>query len=400
MAEAAERDGWDRDRWTDWLDEARRVQLRRAATLPGYTGASGGEDLASWPVLDKARLREDPEAFVDPGADDLYEEHTSGTTGTPLRLWWDRRAVRGWYGLVEARARGWHGVSRHDRWALLGGQLVVPAHRRRPPYGVWNAALHQLYLSAWHLSPDTAGDYAAHLRKVGPTHLLGYPSALATLARLCPRRRPRAAHAPGRADQRRAAARPPTGGRSPRRSAARSATPTAWPSWSPAPPSASRARSTSGRRSVRSSASTATSWPPACSTGPCRWSATGSATGWPARCAGRRARAAAACPRSPGSRAVTTTSSSPLTVVASAASTPSSRPTSRSSRRRSCRRRRTGSGCGSCPPDPSPTTTVSVLVRRVRDHVGEMDVVIDELDRIERDAAGKFRAVVSEVDRD
>ena len=184
VAEARERDGWDQDRWVSWLDERRRAQLAHAATLAGYAGASGGDELASWPVLAKERVRADPRSFVDPDADDLYEEHTSGTTGTPLLLWWDRPAVRGWYALVEARARGWHGVSRADRWALVGGQLVVPAQRRRPPYGVWNAALHQLYLSAWHLAPDTAGDYATQLRATEPTHVLGYPSALATLARL------------------------------------------------------------------------------------------------------------------------------------------------------------------------------------------------------------------------
>jgi phenylacetate-CoA ligase len=186
VAEAQEREGWDRDRWEAWLEDRRRPALRLAAGLPGYADRAGPEDdLTEWPVLAKDRVREQPRAFVDPAADDLYEEHTSGTTGTPLTLWWDRAAVRGWYALVEARSRGWHGVSRADRWALLGGQLVVPAARTRPPYGVWNAALHQRYLSAWHLSPSTAGDYAAQLRRTRPTHLLGYPSALSTLARLC-----------------------------------------------------------------------------------------------------------------------------------------------------------------------------------------------------------------------
>jgi phenylacetate-CoA ligase len=184
VAEARAREGWDRDRWADWLAHRRREVLATAATRAGYTSAQGSiDDLGSWPVLDKARVRLDPTAFVAPGATDLYEEHTSGTTGTPLTLWWDREAVRCWYALFEARARGWHGVSRDDRWALLGGQLVVPARRRRPPYWVWNAALHQLYLSTWHLAPATAGAYAAELGRRSPTHLLGYPSALASLAR-------------------------------------------------------------------------------------------------------------------------------------------------------------------------------------------------------------------------
>jgi phenylacetate-CoA ligase len=167
VAEAADREGWDRDRWEAWLAER----------LPA--------DLADRPILEKAQVRADPRSFVVADGD-LYEEHTSGTTGTPLTVWWDRAAVRGWYALVEARARGWHGVARHDTWALLGGQLVVAGDRTRPPFWVWNAALRQLYLSAWHLSPSTAAAYADELRRRAPTHLLGYPSALATLAQLAP----------------------------------------------------------------------------------------------------------------------------------------------------------------------------------------------------------------------
>jgi len=181
---AAGRDRWDRDRWDQWLRHRRAEVLAAASARPAYAGRTGGVAIDSWPVLAKERLRADPEAFLTGGTDGLYEEHTSGTTGTPLRLWWDRRAVREWYALVEARARGWHGVSRRDRWALLGGQLVVPGDRDRPPYWVHNRALHQLYVSAWHLGPDTVGDVAAALRRHRPTHVLGYPSALAVLARL------------------------------------------------------------------------------------------------------------------------------------------------------------------------------------------------------------------------
>ena len=37
------------------------------------------------------------------------------------------------------------------------------------------------------------------------------------------------------------------------------------------------------------------------------------------------------------------------------------------------------------------------LVARVRDHVGEMTIDLEEVEAIERDAAGKFRAVISSV---
>jgi phenylacetate-CoA ligase len=90
--------------------------------------------------------------------------------------------VRAWYALFEARCRHWYGVSRHDRWGMLGGQLVAPASQRRPPFWVWNAGLNQLYLSSYHLAPDLIPHYLDALRSYRVTYLLGYTSALYALA--------------------------------------------------------------------------------------------------------------------------------------------------------------------------------------------------------------------------
>jgi phenylacetate-CoA ligase len=143
------------------------------------------DELANWPVLDKETVRSTPRAFVSDDASKLlFEDHTSGTTGTPLRVWLPRRSVQEWYAIYESRARLWYGVSRRDRWAILGGQLVVPSGATTPPYWVWNAGMRQLYLSTYHLGPRTVADYADALRQHRVTYVLGYPSALADLARL------------------------------------------------------------------------------------------------------------------------------------------------------------------------------------------------------------------------
>jgi phenylacetate-CoA ligase len=76
----------------------------------------------------------------------------------------------------------WYGVSRHDRWAILGGQLVTPVAQRRPPFWVWNAALHQLYMSTYHLAPEHLPAYIDALRQHRITYLWGYPSSLYELA--------------------------------------------------------------------------------------------------------------------------------------------------------------------------------------------------------------------------
>ena len=130
-------------------------------------------------------MRQQPEAFV---ADDcnrrqMFREHTSGTTGKPLNLWWSRETLQTWYALAEARWRSWYGVSRQDRWAMLGGQLVTPVAAKAPPFWVWNAPLRQLYMSSYHLAPEMIPAYLEALVSYRIHFLFGYTSSIYTLAR-------------------------------------------------------------------------------------------------------------------------------------------------------------------------------------------------------------------------
>lgn len=196
VAAAIARESWTAAQWTAWREARLGHLLHRAATrVPYYRELwrerrrrgdhRTWERLEHWPVLDKRLVREAPLRFL---ADDrrpsqMFHEHTSGTSGTALDLWWSRRTVREWYALFEARCRLWSGVSRHDRWAMLGGQLVVPAAQARPPYWVWNGALNQLYMSAYHLSPSAMPAYIEALAEHQVSYLWGYSSALYELAR-------------------------------------------------------------------------------------------------------------------------------------------------------------------------------------------------------------------------
>ncbi len=201
VEEALERERWSAERWRNWQQERLAYVLHRAATrVPYYRrmweerrrrgDRSSWELLENWPILEKEEVRRQPEAFLAEDCDPrrMYEEHTSGTTGTPLRLWWSRQTVRAWYALFEARWRRWYGVSRRDRWAILGGQLVTPVSQRRPPFWVWNAALNQLYLSSYHLAPDLIPYYLEALEQYRVRYLYGYSSSLNALAQEALRR--------------------------------------------------------------------------------------------------------------------------------------------------------------------------------------------------------------------
>jgi phenylacetate-CoA ligase len=195
VEEALARESWSPEKWKTWQEERLAQVLHRAATrVPYYRqqwaqrqrqgDQASWEHLENWPLLEKEPVRRNPRAFI---ADDcdvrkMFHTQTSGTTATPLQLWCSRRTLRAWYALFEARWRRWYGVSRHDRWAMLGGQLVTRVRQQRPPFWVWNSALRQLYLSSYHLAPDLVADYLDALVRYRVVYLWGYTSALFALA--------------------------------------------------------------------------------------------------------------------------------------------------------------------------------------------------------------------------
>lgn len=192
--EARSREDWTAARWKEWQDNCVAEVLHRAATrVPYYRDQwdarrrrgdrASWQYIENWPILEKESLRQSPRAFVadDCNVERMFHDRTSGTSGKSLELWLRRKTVRTWYALFEARVRRWHGTSRHERWAILGGQLVVPSAQSTPPFWVWNAALHQLYLSTYHIAPRNAAAYVDALRQHRIVHLVGYPSSLAAL---------------------------------------------------------------------------------------------------------------------------------------------------------------------------------------------------------------------------
>jgi phenylacetate-CoA ligase len=197
VSAALERDRWSSAQWLTREGEVLPRLLRHAAAnVPYYREQwsarrragdhASVEYLENWPILEKSVLRALPPSalLADSGVTrPILRDTTSGTTGTPLTILADRAAVREWYALHEARTRLWHGVSRHDRWAILGGQLVAAQTARKPPFWVWNAGLRQLYMSSYHLAPAWIGAYLDALWRYRVRYILGYTSALVSLAR-------------------------------------------------------------------------------------------------------------------------------------------------------------------------------------------------------------------------
>ena len=116
-----------------------------------------------------------------PGRD--YSFYTSGSTGTPIASIWTRPEIRASLAIREARSARWAGVSFSRPRATFSGRMVEPDPLSRGPFYRFNLAENQVYLSPFHLRPDTAGQYVHALEKHKVEWLTGYAVSYYLLGR-------------------------------------------------------------------------------------------------------------------------------------------------------------------------------------------------------------------------
>jgi phenylacetate-CoA ligase len=180
---------WDAGRSRALVERRARRILDLARTLPGYAGAApspnGGsalEELSRWPALGKDRVRSRPEQFLTrtPGGTDIFAV-TSGTTGTPVKVW---RTLESYREVVCSRdlVERWFLTERRLRRAAFTYRMIVPAPARR----VWRMNLPELHvvLSSYHISAENLPSYERVLTRWRPQILDGAASELVELAAL------------------------------------------------------------------------------------------------------------------------------------------------------------------------------------------------------------------------
>jgi phenylacetate-CoA ligase len=163
---------------TEQQDAVRRLLRRAVAHVPAYRGRSP-ENLAEWPVLEKATVAASPGKFLSDEFDArrLMELRTSGTTGTPLTV---RFPVETHQTEMAFRWRhkAWGGTPFLSRSAYVSGHPVVPPNQQRPPFWRWDRFEKRLLCSSYHLTADNLPAYRAALQRYRPDFIHGYPSSL------------------------------------------------------------------------------------------------------------------------------------------------------------------------------------------------------------------------------
>ena len=186
-----ERESWNKKNWQEWIDSKLNETLYNAREyVPFYQKywsecEKSYEELKNWPIITKQKINEFPDLFIDARfkKSQLYHDHTSGTTGTPLDIYLDYDSVKEQYALFEARVKQKYNIELDEPWAIIGAQRVTDVNRKTPPFWVYNYASCQLYLSSLHIAKWSVTDYVNALVKYQPKYLVGYTNSIFELAR-------------------------------------------------------------------------------------------------------------------------------------------------------------------------------------------------------------------------
>lgn len=108
--------------------------------------------------------------------------HTSGTTGSPLSLWYDRRTCV-YTTAVDWQQKLWAGMRPGDWIGMVLGRVIVPVDRSAAPFWRANHVQRQVWFSSFHLTDENIPQYLAEIRRRRLRFLEGYPSTLFILAR-------------------------------------------------------------------------------------------------------------------------------------------------------------------------------------------------------------------------
>jgi phenylacetate-CoA ligase len=142
------------------------------------------DDLKKIPILTKDDIRNHFSELISTNVDrrSLTLGHTSGTTGTPLEFYWDKKVIC-MTNAILWRQRDWGGIKFGDPYVLMTGNVIVPLSREKPPFWRHNIIQNQLLVSSFHLNEENMGAIARKLNQFRPFFLEAYPSTAYILGR-------------------------------------------------------------------------------------------------------------------------------------------------------------------------------------------------------------------------
>lgn len=181
---------FDSQKWNDLVNtELIKIVVFAFENVPYYTQLflNAGWTLERLKTISKNNLNQLPflekDALRKFGQTDLmaknYDKNgsyysSSGSTGTPTKIYISKKMHQRWSAAFEVRIRNWAGVNNKTPRGMIGGRRVLPSASDGPPYYRYNIVEKQVYYSAYHISPSTIYDYVDGMKKYGVEYMNGY----------------------------------------------------------------------------------------------------------------------------------------------------------------------------------------------------------------------------------
>ena len=164
----------------------RSLYYRQVFTEAGVRpGLAPFEALPQMPLLSKETLRTRAKDLLteNPPPRGTIVFNSSGTTGTPTDIYYTPEFHALELAVPEARNLNWAGLSHRDRRVMFGARKVCHHDQDKAPFWRFSPMENMAYASIYHLSPRFLPYYLKFLRSYQPANVMGYPSALHTVAR-------------------------------------------------------------------------------------------------------------------------------------------------------------------------------------------------------------------------
>jgi phenylacetate-CoA ligase len=195
VTEFKAREYWKADQFQHYQESQLASVLAAAWNSPYYrpiflkAGMSGNtpplEALARLPFLSKETLRTRAKDLLtqNPPPKGTLVMKSSGTTGTPTEIYYTPEFHALELAIPESRNLHWAGVTFRDRRVMFGVRKVCRFDQDKAPFWRFSPAENMAYASIYHLSPIFLPAYIEFFRAYRPSVIMGYPSALYTIAR-------------------------------------------------------------------------------------------------------------------------------------------------------------------------------------------------------------------------
>ena len=141
------------------------------------------DDLRKIPLLNKETLREKAELFINNNYNKkkLLCIHTTGTTGTPLKVYCNNNVLQKNYAFYT-RFLNLNNIKSKGRRATFGGRIIVSPQQSKPPFWRYSYLQKNLLFSSYHISDRNIIYYIEKLKKYRPDYIDSYPSSIFAIA--------------------------------------------------------------------------------------------------------------------------------------------------------------------------------------------------------------------------